>query len=184
MSVCHAETSQLLLVDLQTRLFAAMSESERVATVRVSEVLSQAATKLGVPIHFTEQYPRGLGTTDSKVLAHLPETAHRFEKSGFSCCAAEGFTSELKRNERRQIVMVGQEAHVCVLQTAFDLLEAGYRVFVVGDGVCSRNPEHKRNALARMEQAGIVITNAESVLFEWLRDASHPNFKSLSGLIR
>jgi nicotinamidase-related amidase len=81
-------------------------------------------------------------------------------------------------------VLAGQETHVCVLQTAFDLLEEGYAVFVVEEGVCSRNAAHKRNALERMVRAGVTITNLESVLFEWLADAAHPQFKALSALIR
>lgn len=184
MSLCRAEASQLLLVDLQSRLFAAMPEAERVATLKTAGILAQAAATLAIPALYTEQYPKGLGTTDPAIAKLLPADARRFEKTGFSCCAADGFTHTLKSVERRQIVLVGQETHVCVLQTAFDLLDAGFQVFVVEDGVCSRQPQHKRNALDRMAGAGIVVTNVESVLFEWLGDAAHPQFKTLSASIR
>ena len=182
--LCHAGSSQLLIIDLQTRLLAAMSDSERAATVKTAGILAQAAGALNIPVLITEQYPKGLGATDPETAGKLPPNARRFEKTGFSCCAAEGLTHALKATERREIVLVGQETHVCVLQTGFDLLDAGYRIFVPEDGVCSRSLSHKRNALERMAQAGIVVTNVESVLFEWLGDAAHPQFKALSALIR
>ena len=182
--ISHAGFSQLVLVDLQSRLFAAMPESERVASIKTACVLSQAAAELDIPVLLTEQYPKGLGHTEPEVAGKLPPNAHRFEKTGFSCCAAKGFSQALKSTERRQIVLVGQETHVCVLQTAFDLLDAGFQVFVAEDGVCSRKPDHKLNALNRMARDGVIITNVESVLFEWLGDAAHPRFKDLSSLIR
>ena len=85
---------------------------------------------------------------------------------------------------RQQIILTGMEAHICVLQTTMQLLEQGKQVFVVEDGVCSREKRHFNNALARMRDAGAIITNRESVLFEWLGDASHPQFRDLSRLIR
>ena len=180
----HTSSSQLVIIDLQTRLLAAMPDNERTATIKNTRVLLQAAGVLDIPVLITEQYPKGLGATDPAIAEKLPANARRFEKTGFSCCAAAGFSHALKSTERREIVVVGQETHVCVLQAAFDLIDAGYRVFVVEDGVCSRNISHKRNALERMARAGIIATNVESVLFEWLGDAGHPQFKTLSGLIR
>ncbi|QSA96998.1 isochorismatase family protein [Methylococcus sp. EFPC2] len=184
MPLCRAAHSQLLLVDLQTRLFAAMAEEDRNAVLSVAGILARAASALAIPVSYTEQYPRGLGPTEPGLLTVLPDGALRFEKTGFSCCAADGLEHTLKSVDRRQIVIVGQETHVCVLQTAFDLQKSGYQVFVVEDGVCSRKPAHKRNALERMARGGIVVTNVESVLFEWLGDAAHPQFKALSALIR
>lgn len=182
--LCHAGSSQMVGIDLQTRLFAAMPTEERAAVIENTAVLLQAAATLDIPVLMTEQYPRGLGATDPAIVEKLPVNTQRFEKTGFSCCAAEGFVATLNSTGRRQVVMVGQEAHVCVLQTALDLFTAGYRVFVVEDGVCSRNCDHKRNALARMAASGIIVTNVESVLFEWLGDAANPQFKPLSALIR
>lgn len=182
--LCHAGSSQIVGVDLQTRLFAAMPADECAMVIRNTAVLLQAASTLGIPVLITEQYPKGLGATEPAIAEKLPGNAKRFEKTGFSCCAVEGFVHALKSTERRQVILIGQETHVCVLQTAFDLNDAGYRVFVVEDGVCSRRPDHKRNALARMAGSGIIVTNVESVLFEWLGDASHPQFRPLSALIR
>ena len=82
------------------------------------------------------------------------------------------------------MIITGMEAHICVLQSAIQLQQRGTQVFVVQDAVCSRSKKHYKNALARMQQAGIIISNTESVLFEWLGDSSHPQFKSLSKLIR
>ena len=181
---CRLEFSQLVLIDLQTKLFAAMTEEDRDRTLRTAKILAQAAGGLGIPVMVTEQYPKGLGATEAEILEKLPPLSKSMEKTGFSCCEAEGFRPMVEVNGRRQIVLAGQETHVCVLQSAFDLLRLGFQVFVVEDGVCSRNPAHKRNALDRMRQAGVVVTNLESVLFEWLADSAHPQFKTLSALIR
>lgn len=99
------------------------------------------------------------------------------EKTTFSACAALPLSAA-------QVVIAGMEAHVCVLQTAIELAAAGREVFVVGDAVCSRTEENRTNALDRMRAAGVVVTNTESVLFEWLRDAGHEHFRELSKLIR
>jgi nicotinamidase-related amidase len=181
--LCSAESSQLVVVDLQIRLLAAMAEADRAAVVKTAETLLEAARILDVPVLYTEQYPKGLGPTVPAILEHMPPLAWAVDKTGFSCCAAAGFRDKLELAQRRQIVLLGQEAHVCILQTALELLQEGYQVFVVEDGVCSRASANKANALLRMRTAGITVTNMESVLFEWLRDAFHPQFKALSSLI-
>lgn len=181
--LCSAGNGQLVVVDLQIRLLAAMSEPERAAMVKNTEILLQAAEALAIPALYTEQYPRGLGPTVPAIAERMPAMAHCLEKTGFSCCAADGFSKILKATGREQVVLAGQETHVCVLQTALDLIAEGYRVFVVEDAVCSRSAVHKQNALARMRDVGVVVTNTESVVFEWLRDAAHPQFKALSRLI-
>lgn len=146
--------------------------------------LLEAAALLYIPVLLTEQYPKGLGATDMSIAKKLPESTQVFEKTGFSCCSAEGFCVALESSNRKQIILAGLEAHVCVLQTALDLYHNGYQVYVVEDAVCSRKAEHKFYALQRMQQQAITITNHESVLFEWLRDAGHPDFRSISGLLR
>lgn len=183
LSLCEATHSQLVVIDIQERLVAAMPSKPRQQTLRNAERLAQAAKCLQIPITHTEQYPKGLGATDKKLRAHLPDTA-AVEKTCFSCCAADGFIPKLASHQRQQIVLCGMESHVCVLQTAIELQQAGYQVFVVEDAVCSRHKHHHQNALARLRQAEIIITNVESVIFEWLRDASHPDFKALSRLLR
>lgn len=179
-----AENSHLILVDLQPRLLAAMPEPERAGLLKSTKLLARAAGLLEIPVTATEQYPKGLGATDPEVLEALPAACRRFEKTAFSCCEAEGLRPSLEVTGRRQVVLAGVEAHVCVLQSAMDLVALGFRVFVAEDAIASRDPAHKRNAVERMRQCGVIVSNAESVVFEWLSDAAHPQFKTLSALIR
>ncbi|MBN2700582.1 MAG: isochorismatase family protein [Methylohalobius sp. ZOD2] len=182
--LCDAERSILVLTDIQPRLAEAMPEHERQRMIDHSNMLLEAAGTLDVPVLITEQYPEGLGHTTPEISKHLPAGVTPLPKTGFACNCAEGFDRMLDASGRTQVILTGQETHVCVLQTAFALLSRGLEVFVVEDAVCSRNPEHKIYALERMRQAGGVVLCAESVLFEWLRDARHPHFKSLARLIR
>ncbi len=176
--------SLLIVVDLQTKLSAAMPEAEAELMTANASSLVEAAGLLSIPVLLTEQYPKGLGSTDTAITDLLSEDTLIFDKTGFSCCAAEGFTDTVANTDRQQIILVGQEAHVCVLQTALELLYLGYQVHVVEDAICSRKAEHKFYALQRMQQQGATITNYESVLFEWVKDSTHPEFKKISGLLR
>jgi nicotinamidase-related amidase len=183
-NLLSVENSVLIVVDLQSRLSSAMPEPDgELMTVNAGKLV-EAAGLLNIPVLVTEQYPKGLGPTDASVVERLPETAQVFEKTGFSCCAAKGFNQALQDSQRKQVILVGQETHVCVLQTALELLHEGYQVHVVMDAVCSRKTEHKHYALQRVQQQGATITNYESVLFEWLRNSAHPDFKRLSGFLR
>lgn len=181
--LCMREHSILLIVDIQERLAAAMVEDAREMVFRGAGILSQAAAHLEIPTFLTEQYPKGLGPTHEAVRRHL-SGARRLEKTTFSCCGAAGFQETLLATGRRQVVLAGMEAHVCVLQTALDLDSEGFQVFVVEDGVCSRDARNARNALSRLRHEGVTVTNTESVVFEWLRDSSHPRFKEISALVR
>ncbi|MEE2767551.1 MAG: hydrolase [Pseudomonadota bacterium] len=183
-SLCEASDSALIVIDIQPILTTAMPDDDAQQMLANAESLLQACDALQIPVLMTEQYPKGLGETEPSLLDKLPSSAERFDKTGFSCCAAEGFMESLEQTGRKQVVLVGQEAHVCVLQTAVELTQAGYAVFVAEDSVCSRKQEHRFFALERMREADVTISNYESVLFEWLRDSRHPNFKELSQLIR
>lgn len=182
--LCSAEESQLVSIDIQDRLAGAMPEQERGRVLRYAGVLAEAAGKLKIPVLATEQYPKGLGPTVPPVAEALPSATPMFEKTCFSCGGAEGFLNTLGAGNRRQVVLAGMETHVCVLQTALELHGNGFQVFVVEDAVCSRSAVNHHNALARLRQAGVVVTNTESVLFEWLRDAAHDHFKAVSALIK
>ncbi len=171
----RAADSALVVIDLQERLAAAMPSRESV--VRAAGILLDAAACLDIPVLFTEQYPKGLGSTVAEVAIKLPKGSTRIEKTAFSASAALPLT-------RPQVVLAGMEAHVCVLQTAIELAAAGREVFVVADAVCSRAEANYSNALARLRAAGVVVTNTESVLFEWLHDAAHEQFRTISKLIR
>ncbi|MDO8843411.1 MAG: isochorismatase family protein [Methylicorpusculum sp.] len=179
-----AENSVLLIVDMQAKLTASMPQADAELMIANTGKLIEAANTLAIPIFVTEQYPQGLGSTETAVLNRLPVHSKTYPKTSFSCCEAEGFTQALEQTERRKIILVGQEAHICVLQTALALMALGYQAYIVEDAVCSRNPTHKTNALQRMQLQGATVANYESVLFEWLKDAQHPDFKTLSALVR
>lgn len=183
-NLLDAGNSLLVVVDMQAKLSAAMQQDDAAAMATNITRLLDAANILQVPVLLTEQYPKGLGPTAPEILEHLSAEAQVFEKTGFSCCAAEGFNQALMASGRRQVILVGQEAHVCVLQTALELLHQRFQVYVVEDGLCSRRAEHKLNALSRMQQHGATIVCHESVLFEWLKDARHAGFKAISSLLR
>jgi len=172
-----AGDSVLIVVDLQERLSAAMPAAERDLAIANTRLLLTAASRLGVPVLLTEQYPKGLGPTVGPVAEALPAGATRREKTCFSGAA-------LDQSGRSQAILAGMESHVCILQSALELIETGRQVFVVEDACCSRAAPNHANAMERMRAGGVVVTNTESVLFEWLRDARHEHFKAISALLR
>lgn len=181
----HAATSQLLIVNTQERLTKAMPGHDLEQMVPSIVNLCKAANILNIPILLSEHYGQGLGSTLSEITDHLPKHIKAKDKLTFSCCTAPGFEEELAENgSRKQIIMVGLEAHICILQTAAGLQQWGYQVFVAEDAIASRKVMHRENALMRMRRGGINITNTESIVFEWMGDATHPKFKEISGLIR
>jgi len=177
-----ANQSHLAIVDVQEKLCRIMPEADMQAVIKHCGILLQAANLLEVPATITEQYPDGLGPTEPH-LAQFIGTTRPIAKTVFSACAAPAFKARLQRDQS-QIVLAGIEAHICVLQTALDLLALGKQVFVVEDAIISRNPDHKRNALMRLSDAGCIIINTESVVFEWLGNAAHPAFKEIAKLIK
>jgi nicotinamidase-related amidase len=181
--LCDANDAQLVVVDIQERLAGAMPEQPRQQLIRNTTILVQAAGLLDIPLNRTEQYPKGLGDTLAPIAAQLPATHWYGEKTCFACTGASGFGSRLGEGGK-QIVLAGMETHVCVLQTAMTLHANGFQVFVVEDACCSRYKQHHFNALERLRHAGVIVSNTESVLFEWLRDSSHPQFKTIAALIR
>lgn len=180
--ICDAARSALLVIDIQERLSSAMPEKVLEKITQNTGRLIQAANMLDVPVIATEQYPKGLGATLEPLSAHLQNPA--LSKTCFSSCSADNFKPALAQYVRKQIIITGMESHVCVTQSSLELQHEGYQVFVVEDAVCSRNKHHHRNAMARLQQAGIIICNHESVMFEWLRDAKHPQFKNVTALIK
>lgn len=173
--------SQLVIIDMQTRLLSAMPQEAMQAVIKHCAILAQAATMLEVPILLTEQYPQGLGNTAPELLAFLPNIKP-VEKLSFSCMSEPKFSRQLTR-DHSQVIIAGMEAHICVLQTALDL-QNSKQVFVAEDAIISRNPANKANAIARMREAGCIISNTESIVFEWLGKADGDAFKAISKLIR
>lgn len=183
-NLLNSDNSLLVIVDLQSKLSAVMPTADAALMRDNSANLIAAANTLDIPLLVTEQYPQGLGSTEQEISNKLAVSTPIFDKSGFSCCASSDFNDALETSEREQIILVGQETHVCILQTALELQHQGKQVYIVEDAVCSRNALYKSNALQRMQQHGITVINYESVLFEWLRTAEHPDFKTISALLR
>jgi len=174
--------SHLVIIDMQERLAGAMAGEALQSTVRNCGILLQAASLLEVPALYTEQYPKGLGKTLPDLVQWLDDKP-RIEKTTFSCCDEPTFCRQLT-SDRPQVVLAGMEAHICILQTALALQAMGRIVFVAEDAVLSRNPSNKANALERLRQAGIIISNTESIVFEWLGKAEGDAFKQISRLVR
>lgn len=175
------EDSLLLIVDVQERLAPAIAGRQAVEA-RIAALL-QGARRLAVPVLASEQYPQGLGPTVPG-LAGLLEPKERIAKRAFSCAAEPAFRSALAAAGRGQIVICGMEAHVCVLQSALELADGGYRVFAVADAMGSRDPENRAVALQRMAARGIEAVTSEMVLFEWLRRSDDESFRDLLSLIK
>ncbi|MGE0373960.1 MAG: hydrolase [Planctomycetaceae bacterium] len=172
------DDSRLLIVDMQAKLLPFIATAPQVIANCVA--LVKAARLLGPPVFATEQYPQGLGGTTPELAELLGELPDKFR---FSCAEALGWgTTSLQSH--RQVVVAGIEAHVCVLQTTFDLLAAGFQVFVPADAIGSRSELDWRIALDRMAGGGAIITTTESVLFEWCETSNAPEFKQLSQLVK
>ncbi len=184
-ALLRAAQSQLLVVDVQERLAPAMYESQTL--VAQCARLVQAATRLGVRITVSEQYPKGIGATVAALRDLLPQDAMLFSKMTFSCMGEATLAHRVRtlaQAGRDQVLVCGIEAHVCVLQTAIALQEAGLRAFVAADAISARNPASRDLALRRMERAGVEIVSVEMAMFEWLGKAGTPDFKALMPLIK
>ncbi len=173
--------SVLVIVDIQERLAGVMKERDRVVKA-VTDLLALAGL-YEIPVVVTEQYPKGLGPTVEEIASAL-DSLEPIEKITFSCCGEKGFTEAIEKTGRRKVILTGMETHVCVLQTCLDLLEAGYTVHVVRDGVTSRKPEDKDTGLSFMAQAGAIVTCSETVLFQLLERAGTEEFKIISKRIK
>ena len=176
--LCDPALSTLLLVDLQERLMPAIHDGE--AVVRRNVQLATAARELGVHVIGTEQNPGGLGSLVEAVGSRCDTVLAKFH---FGATDEPGFLHRLPAG-RDCLVIAGCEAHVCVLQTALGLRQAGYAVKWVADAVGSRHPHNRLLALERARWAGCDIVTTEMVIFEWLRTSEHPKFRAVSKLIR
>ena len=176
------DNAQLVVVDVQEKLCRAMEPKVLEQLTGNISILLDAAAELGLPAIATEQYVKGLGATLPALREKL--TAPSLEKMTFSCCGGEGFLDALAKSGRRQVILTGMETHVCVLQTALELLSAGYVVHLVSDAVMSRRKSNWDTALKTLTAAGAVITSTEAVLFQLLRVAGTEEFKKLSKLVR
>lgn len=172
------ENSAVVVIDIQDKLLAKIPSAPTL--IRNAGFVLDVSNLLTVPVRATEQYPKGLSPTTSEIARRISTP---IAKTSFSCCGAGTFLEELEMLQRPNIVLVGMETHVCVMQTAFDLLEAGLHVFLPVDALAGRIGLDHDLALRRMEAAGAVPTTAEAVAFEWVRDSTHPQFKEVSKLV-
>jgi len=177
----HPENTALVLIDVQGKLATLMHERE--ALYRNLQILIKGVKALELPILWLEQYPKGLGPTIPEV-ADLLEGGQPIAKTCFSGCGQEEFMEQLRGCGRKQLLLAGIETHICVYQTARDLLTQDYHVEIVADGVSSRTPENRRVGLERMARAGAEVTSVEMALFELLREAKGPQFKEIAGLVK
>lgn len=175
------ERSLLLLIDLQERLAPAIHGGAALRQ-RIAALL-EGARQLAVPTAFTEQSPESLGPTLPALRGLAPE-APVLGKTHFCATAEPETLAHLRALDRPQVVLVGTEAHVCVLQTALGLLQAGFAVYPVADAVGSRRPEDRARALNRLAAAGAIPVTTEMVLFEWLAASDHAAFRPLLALIK
>lgn len=170
------DKSCLLLIDVQEKLIPFIDGYEQLITN--CSWLLRLAQKLAVPMLISEQYPKGLGHTIS-ALREVTESAQVHEKVAFSCASDAIFKSAVAQQKRSQLVLIGIEAHVCVLQTAMEFAK-DYDVFVVADAVSSRDLYDKKIAFKRLQQAGVHLVTKEMVLFEWLHQAGNDLFREVS----
>lgn len=171
------ETSCLLAIDFQERLMPAVHDADGV--VANAAWLIRIAQRLNVPVLASEQYPQGLGHTVAAIRELLPAEAF-MEKLHFSCAAERDCMRRIDSMGRQQVIVIGAEAHVCVLQTALDLRAAGRDVYLVADAVSSRSPRDIELALERMRAEGVRVVSREMVVFEWLHQAGDNRFREIS----
>jgi nicotinamidase-related amidase len=171
-----------VVVDVQERLFPHIDDHEQLGKNIEKFVIGMQI--LNMPIIVTEQYPKGLGTTIPPLQIALADYYSPMEKMSFSCSGEREFMDSLENLGRKQILIVGIETHVCVLQTALDLRSAGYRPVVMEDCVSSRRSNDKHVAIERMRRAGCIITTMESVLFELCAVAGTETFRNISKLVK
>jgi len=172
--------SALVFIDIQEKLAAVMKERGKVVNNCLH--LIEIAKLLNIPIVLTEQYPKGIGQTVEEIRKALPEYKP-VEKLTFSCCD-EAFPEEIRKLNRKTIIMTGMETHVCILQTCISLLRDGYNVHLVKDAVCSRSKENWKTGVEFMRDAGAVITGTETVLFQLLKISGTEEFKAISKRIK
>ena len=177
------ENTQAMIIDVQERLTPHIYDHENI--IKKTVTLIKGLQALGIPIMLNEQYKKGLGDTLPEIRNVLEgDNAKSFEKVTFSACDNNDTWHHLAQQNRSTILLLGVEAHVCVLQTALDLLDNGMQPVIIGDAVGSRFPYDKKQAIRRIRRAGGVITTVETILFELCRSSEDPAFKTISNLIK
>lgn len=177
----NPESAVLVVIDVQGKLAQQMVGRDELFD-RIGRMI-RGCRALHIPVVWAEQYPKGLGRTVPEVARHLGGL-EPIEKNAFSCCGDAGFRTALEATGRRQVLVCGIETHICVFQTARDLLEEGYEVEIVVDGVSSRTETAKAIGLERMRDAGARSTTVEMALYEMLGEAGGERFKKILEIVK
>jgi len=180
-TILRREETALLIIDIQEKIFKVMLNSESLITNAIK--LIQGFNILNLPIYITEQYPKGLGETESRIKSALNNITP-IQKMSFSCAGAGDLFDILKQLNIKQVVLAGIESHVCVQQTALDLLENGFQVNLAADACSSRKEIDYNIALDRMRSSGVIVTTTEAILFELLNVCGTDEFKSISKIVK
>jgi len=173
----HPNKSCLLVIDIQEKLVPAIHNKEEL--IQNTLWLTQIANKISIPVLASEQYPQGIGPTLPEIAELIPKE-NFMEKVHFSCMSEPTCNEKINALRPNQVVIVGMEAHVCVLQTALQLKQQAREVYVVADCVSSRSEKDKELALERMRQAGIYVVTREMVAFEWMQKSGTDSFRDIS----
>lgn len=172
-----ADDSYVVVIDVQTRLLGGIHQSDQL--VKTCANVVDLAKLVSVPVLGTEQYPEGLGHSET-VLIEKIGTDHIYGKTQFSCASVPAVEAKIRASQRKSLILCGMETQACVIQSALEFKDQGYNVFVVADAVSARNPQESTWALDRMRQLGIHIISFEMLGFEWIADSQHPHFKTFS----
>ncbi len=181
-NLLDSKKTALVVVDIQEGFRNAIPDFSSIAS-RAS-IAVRGFQILNVPVLVTEQYPRGLGHTADEITSVLADSSEVSEKTTFSSCGAGRFVTKLEELGVSQVVLCGLETHVCVNQTAHDLLDSGFEVHLLRDCVTSRHDYNRLSGIAKMERSGVVPSSIEMALFELMRDAKHEQFKAIQALIK
>jgi nicotinamidase-related amidase len=180
-ALLNRNRAALAVIDMQESFAKIIPDFDAVAS-RIA-LLVQACRLADVPVIVTEQYPKGLGRTVAAIAAHLPAGWSPIEKLSFSACGVREFDTQLREHHAEQVMLCGIEAHICVSQTAHDLLQNGYQVHLLSDAVSTRLAQNREIAIGKIASAGAIVSSVEMALFE-LIGAGTPEFKAMQALVK
>jgi nicotinamidase-related amidase len=182
--VLESNLAVLVVIDVQEKMLSAVTPDAPNEIIAPIRRIIGAARILDIPILHTEQYPQGLGPTVAELRGPLAESRGPLVKAACSCWRDETFRNELQRTEREHVILAGLETHVCIQQTALDLLRVDYVPFVAADATGSRRALDKVTALARLRAAGVIVSTTEALIFELVERCDHPRFKDVLKVIK
>lgn len=174
--------SALIIIDIQSKLFPFISNYEELEKRCLK--LIQGIQIFELPIIITEQYPKGIGNTIESIVQQLGNSYKPIEKLHFSCCGSKEFLEKINKLNKQNLIIIGIEAHVCVMQTTLDLLNLNYSSYIIQDCISSRNLNDKNIAIERLRQAGAIVTTYESILFEICKMSGTNEFKEISKIVK